>query len=132
MWNSCSRAPNQPGYGKCKLATECSPEYSRPRMANRALATHSLLRKSSQNRTANIKFPRVSYNPNSSPRGQFSPKPSLYVVPLLNPIRLSVHFDQGFSKNAMRPVNSQHQKFHPCLGSGCHLHPGGCREVIGN
>ena len=72
--------------------------------------------------TENIKFPRVSYNPSSSPRGQFSPKPSLYVVPLFNPMRLSVHFDQALSKNAMRPVDSQHQKFHHCLGHTGHLH----------
>ena len=96
-------------------------------------STHSLLRKSSQNRTEDIKVPQVSYNPSSSPQGPISPKPSLYVVPLLNPMGLSVHFDQSSSKNAMRPVDSQHQKFHPCLGhAGWPLTLGGCREVIGS
>ena len=90
-----------------------SVHQSTPGREQLAGATHSLLRKSSQNRTENIKFLRVSYNPSSSPRGQFSPMPSLHVVPLLYPMRLSVYFDQGLSKTAMRPVDSLHQKFRP-------------------
>ena len=43
-------------------------------------------------------------------------------MPLLNPMRLSIHFDKGLSKNAMRPVDSQPQKFHPCLGHADHIH----------
>ena len=80
----------------CKLVQECSPDHSRPRMANRVILK-AYWKKSSQDRE-HQGYPKCRYNPSSSPRGLISPS--------LRSTRASIQpytdirpLDQSLSKN---------------------------------
>ena len=92
---------------ECKLVTECSPEYSQPRTANRALLT-AHWEKAHRTGQRTLRFPKLAIIP-APPHGDRFPQAFLYVVPLLNPMRLSVYSDQDLSRKlfALWTVNTK-------------------------
>ena len=80
-----------------------------------------LTEKKAQNRTEDIKVPQVSYNPSSSPRGPISSS-LLMRCASTQPYAAIRPLWSGLEQKAMRPVDSQHKKFHPCLGHASHVH----------
>ena len=116
LWLSCTEPTR---LCECKLVTECSPEYSRPRMTNRALLT-AHWEKAHRTGQRTLRFPKLVTTPAPPHWARF---PQAFVIRCAptQPYAAIRPLWSLLEQKAMRPADSQHKNIPPCLGYTGHL-----------